>query len=616
MNMAEFEQGFEDFRPVASETETTRKLNDKSVRLMTQDVKSKIGQMTQSQALAFLDDLVDEMKQKDTLGKMVNEDPTGVLNTQEYGTGRMNLKLDMLLLEVVEAFHKAQPHSSAPDRKLAYGSLQAKLRNVARLRELMWCHYQIEKGFQTDGLYEDEGKDGVRALVRILLHLRMGNLHKRQNMVCSEVLNPAGLPTGYFQPSMTIRDFVYSRCNCHTDRELFNLLFSNVNTVVNHLTENNSLIEFPMIQATRGWYSFDNGVYDCQSDRFWTYEDISRPEATTVHYIRQPFVPCRESDWRDIRTPSLTKILETQQLRPDVIEWVWILLGRTLFGVKQLDRWETVLFFQGVADSGKSTIVDGLFRYLFDSASTFLISNNMETQFGLQDALGPASPFMVCCGSEIGRDFKLDQKQFQQMCSGERLSVAVKNGRAIQDVWTLPMIMSGNQAPSYCDDAGSIARRLAIVRFTVPLTTEQKDPSLFQKIGKEMPDILQKMARAYKERVDNGDVKRDFWKVAGSAFAESRAELKAATNPLEELAQSGQLVFEPGSYMKLSDLREGIKARFPKASTTIDSLRDVFQPRGVTFPPKGKRVIPGTDRSSITQWVDNVRPSSNADMMG
>lgn len=218
---------------------------------------------------------------------------------------------------------------------------------------------------------------------------------------------------------------------------------------------------------------------------------------------------------------------------------------------------------------------------------------------------------MVCCGSEIGKDFKLDQKQFQQMCSGERLSVAVKNGKPIQDVWTLPIIMSGNQAPSYSDDSGSIARRLAIIRFTVPLTTEQKDPLLFQKIGQEMPQTLQKMAKAYKERVDNGDCKREFWKVAGAAFEESRAELKAATNPLEDFAQSGLLNYIPSKYMKLVDLKEAAKAyasangkRLPALS--IDSMTDVFQSRGVRFEAKSRRVVPGTSVASVTGWAMGV----------
>ena len=612
LDLQAFCDGFKTFRPVVTENAATQKLIAKEVRLLVKDARDEVGRMSGEEALAFLDGLVERLSRPEAFSELVNEDPTGVLASQEYGVSRMNLRIDRLLLQVAEAFHRGQPATSALERKDAYDRLQAKLRNIAHLREGMWRHCQIERGLVRDGgLYEDDGaKDGVRALIRVLLLLRTGNLHKRQNMVCSEVVTAEGYATGYFRPGKTIRDFVYAAGSLHTDRELFDLLYSNINTVVTHLTESESLLEFPPVRPARGWYSFRNGVYDCTSDVFFPYDSRTRPPVCTVHYVDQPFTACRESDWRDIRTPSITRILETQELKPAVVDWVWVLLGRALFGVKQLDRWEVVPFFQGVADSGKSTIVDGLFRYLFDQASTFIISNNLEQQFGLQDALGPASPFMVCCGSEIGKDFRLDQKQFQQMCSGERLSVAVKNGRAIQDVWTLPMVMSGNQAPSYVDDSGSIARRLAIVRFTVPLAAEQKDPQLFAKIGREMPEILQKMARAYKERVDNGDAKRDFWRVAGDAFAESRAELKAATNPLEELAQSGLLVFEPGSYMKLTDLRQagGIS---PKQ--TLDGLRDVLQPRGVTFSVKAKRKLPGSDQACNTVWADGVRLATAAD---
>lgn len=104
--------------------------------------------------------------------------------------------------------------------------------------------------------------------------------------------------------------------------------------------------------------------------------------------------------------------------------------------------------------------------------------------------------------------------------------------------------------------------------------------------------------------MDNGDAKRDFWKVAGAAFAESRAELKAATNPLEEFAQSGRLIYEPGSYMKLADLREA--GNVPKKAK-IDALRDVFQPRGVTFSSKVRRTLPGSDAIPNTFWADGVR---------
>ena len=137
----------------------------------------------------------------------------------------------------------------------------------------------------------------------------------------------------------------------HTNKELFDLLFSsgesNINTIIHHLTENDSLIEFPVVQASRGWYSFCNGVYSAADDTFWHYTDPNRPHVCSVNFIHQDFCRTMEADWRDIRTPALSKILDTQRLRPDVVEWVWTLLGRTLFGVKELDRWDVVPFVQG-----------------------------------------------------------------------------------------------------------------------------------------------------------------------------------------------------------------------------------------------------------------------------
>lgn len=269
---------------------------------------------------------------------------------------------------------------------------------------------------------------------------------------------------------------------------------------------------------------------------------------------------------------------------------------------------------QGVADSGKSTIVEKLYRLLFDEASTFVISNNMEQQFGLQDAVGPASPFLICCGTEIGKDFRLDQKQFQQMCSGERVSAAVKNKSAVQDVWRLPLVLAGNQAPSYVDDSGSIARRLAVVRFTVPLETGQKDPALGQKMAAEMPLTLQKMGRAYRAQVDNGCASADFWKVAGHAFASSRTELKAATNPLEAFCQSDALEWGPGLFLKLAEFkdaaREWARARagspwaVGSMSLGTDSLADVLGHRGVRVSQKQRRTVRNV--VSNTVWLDGV----------
>lgn len=77
----------------------------------------------------------------------------------------------------------------------------------------------------------------------------------------------------------------------------------------------------------------------------------------------------------------------------------------------------------------------------------------------------------------------------------------------------------------------------------------------------------------------------------------------AVTGPVEKLARSGRLVYEHGSYMKLTDLRELGKI----SSAKIDTLREVFGPRGVTFPLKARRIIPGTTQWCNTFWADGVR---------
>ena len=403
-----FEEHFDAFRPVVDEGQECRKANNRLQQSAYAEARASVKKMSCEEALQFLDQLVARMDMPESLAEMVHQSPTGCLRTlNQYDSTRLNWDLDILLLEVVEAFHK-NIHVMTIQRKEAYEALQSKLRIIHRMREDMWLYNQLSKGLVPGAqLYDcQEGKECMQALMRILLLMRARNYHKRQNMVCEEAMTAKGMCTGYFEPKMTIKTLVYECANMHTHKELFQLLFAsgeaNINTIIHHLTENDSILEFPVIRAARGWYSFHNGIYDVSTDRFWPYE-CQRPDVCTVNYIKEDFVSAPEGDWRDIRTPAINKILDTQQLSPEVQDWVWVLLGRTLFSVKEMDRWEVIPYFQGVADSGKSTLVDGLYRYLFDQASTFIISNNMEQQFGLQDALGPSSPFLVCCGSEIGK---------------------------------------------------------------------------------------------------------------------------------------------------------------------------------------------------------------------
>ena len=211
IDLTQFQVNFDHFRPSMAECPATRKHNNKVVGSLNAAVREKVGRHSCEDALVFLDGLVAKMNRPESLAELVNEAPItsfedGVALPQ-YDASRMNFKLDMMLLEVVENFQRAYPGIDAP-RKAAYEKLQSKLKIISTLREHMWKYNQVQRGLLPgEGLYEDSGKDCVRALVRILLKLRMHNYHKRQNMVCGEQLFN-GHATGYFKPRQSIKQFV------------------------------------------------------------------------------------------------------------------------------------------------------------------------------------------------------------------------------------------------------------------------------------------------------------------------------------------------------------------------------------------------------------------------
>ena len=204
------------------------------------------------------------------------------------------------------------------------------------------------------------------------------------------------------------------------------------------------------------------------------------------------------------------------------------------------------------------------------------------------------------------------------MCSGERLSVAVKNGRAIQDVWTLPMVMSGNQAPSYVDDSGSIARRLAIVRFTVPLAAEQKDPQLFRQDragdARDPPEDGQGVQGA---RWTTGTPSATSGASRATPSPRAAPSSRPPPTPWRSSRRAGLLVFEPGSYMKLADLKLEVRAwcrargsdRLPQI--TVDTLTDVFKPRGAHIEQKSKKLAADGVSKTVTAWVVGARMASS-----
>ena len=119
-----------------------------------------------------------------------------------------------------------------------------------------------------------------------------------------------------------------------------------------------------------------------------------------------------------------------------------------------------MLFVKGQANTGKSTFLE-IIECLFNPRDIGVIGENLEKTFGLQNLYNKR----IIISSDIPAKLseRLDATTLQKMISGEKVSVAVKNGDAKFIEWNPTMLMAGNFLPDYSDKAGSISRRFAIL---------------------------------------------------------------------------------------------------------------------------------------------------------
>ena len=108
-----------------------------------------------------------------------------------------------------------------------------------------------------------------------------------------------------------------------------------------------------------------------------------------------------------------------QEMGREVSRWMYVMIGRLIYEVGELDGWQVLPFLKGAASSGKSTILTRVCRNLYDQADVGTLSNNIERKFGLS-ALADKLLFI---GPEIKADIQLEQAEFQSIVSGETVQV-------------------------------------------------------------------------------------------------------------------------------------------------------------------------------------------------
>ena len=279
------------------------------------------------------------------------------------------------------------------------------------------------------------------------------------------------------------------------------------------------------------------GVYDC---RFYPYESKEcmclDPTIVSCKYFDQQFDDFSElENWQDIPTPYFDSVLKYQKFEDEVCNWAYVMGGRLCFDVNDLDSWQIIPFFKGIARSGKSTLITKVFKKFYENEDVGTLSNNIEKKFGLS-AIKDSFMFIA---PEVKGDLALEQAEFQSIVSGEDVSVAVKNKTAVSIEWNVPGVLGGNEVPNWKDNSGSVLRR--ILPWNFGKQVQEADPLLDKKLDRELPKILCKCVRAYLDYSKKYSDK-DIWNVVPKYFKTIQKQVAMVASSLTNFLESTNVV--------------------------------------------------------------------------
>ena len=331
---------------------------------------------------------------------------------------------------------------------------------------------------------------------------------------------------------------------------------NNVKACVRYLQKCND-VRFAPLEKDRHIWSWDNGFYVARlvyngvliKDKFFKYTDPDAPQnIVSAKYFNSIFPEdIINKHWKDIDTPIFNSIFKAQNINTDIINCVvQCFIGRSLYDVGELDDWQVTLFILGQAGTGKSTLLTKVIKEFYDNSDVAVMSNNIERKFGLMSLWEN----FVIIAPELKKDCTLDQAEFQQMVSGEDVSVARKNESALSIKWKPPILGAGNQMPRWNDNSGSISRRMAILRFLN--TIVEGDTKLGEKLLNEIVYILVKANKGYLEALDTFGTD-DIWKHLHPYFKDNRRKIAVQTNSLMHFIEN-KCSIDAKSWTRCDDL--------------------------------------------------------------
>ena len=444
---------------------------------------------------------------------------------------------------------------------------------------------------------EEEKSSYQRLLLYFFNELKRQGLKRYKGQCCKQItIGP--YTTRAWKSIMEIKDFVYMSTQKEDKYDMWKNLTArpgNVKESINHLS-NCMDIQFPEIQKNRHVWSFRNGIFvgkewdgEMYTTRFYPYASPEflnlDPTIVACKFFDQEFGDhSGTADWYDIPTPHFQSVMDYQKFPEDVSRWLYVFAGRMCFDVNEMDGWQVIGFLKGIAGSGKSTIITKVIKKFYDNEDVRTLSNNIEKKFGLwsiHEGLMFISP-------EVKGDLALEQAEFQSMVSGEDVSIARKNEKALSKTWTVPGILAGNEVPNWKDNSGSVQRRVVAWNFTKQVMCA--DPHLDEKLEVELPSILQKCVRAYLE-YSRKYRDKDVWSVVPKYFKDVQKQISCVTNTLQHFLESEKIQYGSDKFVP----QRFFLSVFTQHCTENNLRRPQFNPDTYAGPFSSRELIVKTE---------------------
>ncbi|AGE54322.1 ATPase [Paramecium bursaria Chlorella virus IL-5-2s1] len=554
-----------------------------------------------------------------------------------FGMRQVDDKIRESEIEAISLYHRLRELNLFPDKMNNNVDKSMNLKKMTKILEMIFYSKKIVlSAFQAKlAVYQLANEDGVIELDQdldtqlgswalrfrfiegdvssfqeLLLFLLDSAMEKKYRKVGDWLYEPIiidGRDMHSWRAVSEIKDFVYSRLKKEISWEQWKnatLNMKNVGSAVEYLTNCHDY-QLPFLHKSRGVYSFYNGVYIAPEDRFHCFDTEKEPLSDSIvasKFIEGNFDNTYYDDWFDIPTPHLDSIMIFQQWEEDVQRWLFALLGRMLYPVNQVDSWQVVPFFKGLAATGKSTIILKVIKNFFETVDVGILSNNIERKFGISafhDKFCVLAP-------EIKNDLAIEQAEFQSMVSGEDVQVNVKHKKAFAEEWRVPMALAGNEVPGWADNGGSIQRRLVVFEFKKPV--RHGDMKLGEKLDKELPFILRKCNKAYLDLAGKySDV--NIWSVLPEYFINTREALARATNFIESFMASSEVILGENEICSLGDFKSALREHatmnvMHTKQLTADVFTGPFEKYGIKF--LGAQTLDYCGQSVHTEFIQGL----------